>query len=244
MKKLLLILFVVVLLVSGCGEKEAPAEESTVRVTGPDVKTTELPAEKIPGREVEEVTGPALTSELKAVIAKADKVESAEYSLAVFIISEPGYYAHVYEKGNRMKQEIEFGSKTFTKGTRYDTAYFDLSKKTVEAYCEEENCEDRNALIDVDYDDFITDTPFTLLDGLTYGENIGTAMIEGLETIIVSYETQGNEARIWLWEYRGLPVKYELRDGETLLKKIEFKNLVVNDVDDEDLVHSTLVNED
>ena len=63
-----------------------------------------------------------------------------------------------------MKQEVELIRGEYAAGTKYDTVYFDLAKKTVEAYCEDD-C-DNTEMIDVNYEDFIVETPFDVIDNL------------------------------------------------------------------------------
>ena len=242
MKKLLLMLFIVVLLVGCAPVEEKPYEKPAAEVGEPYVKQTELPAEEIPEREEkEEAEGPSvLSDELKELIAKADNVASIDYAHSEFVKGGAGYYAHVYVKGSQMRQDIELGSGTYTKDTLYDTAYFNLAAGTVKAYCEADDCDDRNKVITEDMDKFVIETPFDVLDDINKGYKAGTAMVENRNTVIVEYEKGGDIIRVWLWDYKGIPLKYEVRDGEELLKKVEFQALVHNSVKDDQLAHKHL----
>jgi len=238
MKKLLLILFVAVLLVSGCA-KETTYQKPAAPVSEPAVKQTTLPAEKETIKEAG-MQGPVLPDDVKAIMAKADSVTSIDYSHSEWVKGEAGYYAHIYAKGDKMKHVIELGSGKFAKGTYYDTAYFDLAAKSVIAYCEEDTCDDRNAPIPVDFSDFTTETPFDVLKKVKYGAKAGTEMVDERETTIVQYDEDGKTIKVWLWDYKGLPLKYEVYSGDEKVKSIEYKTLVYNQVKDDELVHQQL----
>ena len=62
-------------------------------------------------------------------------------------------------------------------------------------------------------------------------------MISGRECIKVEYEEDGKTTRVWIWEYKGLPLKYEVYDGTERIKRVEFENLAYNGVKDSDVVH-------
>ena len=244
MKRILLLLAIVVLLVGCAGEVvEEGYEKPAAEVEEPEVTQKELPSETAPAeKQTPTVTsGPSVIGdELKALITKADSVTSLEYSYSQFIEGEKGYYAHVWVKEPLMKQDIELGSGTYSRDTFYDTAYVNLAKGTVEAYCEDENCEDRNKVITTDIGKFVTETPFDVLNSIDSGYKKGTAMFENRGVVIVEYEDMGNTIRVWLWDYKGIPLKYEMFDGETLLKRVEFQNLVYNGVKDAELAHKQL----
>jgi len=243
MKKIFLLL-VLTILISGCGgETEDSYVKPKADVEGPSVNEVDLPSEETEDYDDSELEGPELSSEIKELIGKIDDIGSLEYSYSVFIKGEPSYYSNVYVKGNKMKQDIDLGSGTFGEKEYYDTIYIDLAKKTAVAYCEDKDCDDRNLAIDVDYDDFYVETPFDVIDDIKVGESIGNAMHENKEVEIVEYIKDGKEVRVYIWTYRGLPLKYEIRENDELIKKVGFKSPVINDVDDEELVHQQLENE-
>jgi len=235
MKKLILILMVVAILVSACGKEEVSKKTA---VAGPSVNEIELPAGQIPGKAPTAV----LPSLVKILVDKAGSVTSLDYSHNEFDKGGAGYYMHAYVKGDKMKQVFTAKSGEFAAGTYYDTVYLDLAAKTVEAYCEDERCTDRNAKVASMYADFVTETPFTVLANLKSGTDKGTVMFDNRETRMYEYEDNGVVVDVYIWTYKGIPLKYErYKDGE-LTKKVEYMNLLINTVKDSDLVHQQLQN--
>ncbi len=244
MKKIIFLVLVLVILISGCGGKP---EDSYIKpksdVEEPSVNEIDLPSEESGDYDGSNLEGPELSSEIKELLGKVDDIDSLEYSYNVFIKGEPSYYSNVYVKGNKMKQEINLGSGTFAEGEYYDTVYFDLAKNTADAYCEEDCDEDEiDKVIDVNYNDFYVESPFDVAKNLKVGKLIGNAMHENKEVDIVEYSVDGKTVRVYIWTYRGIPLKYEVREDDELVKKVEFKSPIVNDVDDEELVHQKLEN--
>ncbi|MBD3354458.1 hypothetical protein GF361_00555 [Candidatus Woesearchaeota archaeon] len=243
MKKIIFLFLVLAILISGCsGTTEDSYVKPKADLEEPSVNEVDLPSGETGDYDDSNLEGPELSSEIKELLDKIDKVDSLEYSYSVFVKGEPGYYSHVYVKDNRMKQEIDLGSGTFKEKEYYDTVYFDLAKKTADAYCEEKDCDDRNMIIDVNYNDFYVESPFDVAENLKVGKLIGNAMHENKEVDIVEYGIDGKTVRVYIWVYRGLPLKYEVREDDELIKKVEFKSPVINDVDDEELIHQQLKN--
>jgi hypothetical protein len=247
MRKLILILFVIsVLLLSGCSQgTTTPYQKPVAPPSSPEVKQTALPA----GEVTEPASAPAkdlpeLSSEIQGIIDKAATVTSMDYAHSVWEKNTEGFFAHTYLKGDKMKQLIELGSGTFPAGIEYyDTVYINLAEESVIAYCEDDSCEDRNLPISVELSDFVTETPLDVLDDITYGTKVGSAMYDNREVAIVQYERDdGKTVKVYIWTYKGLPLKYEVYDGEEKVKSVEYKSLVYNGVKDIDLVHQALSN--
>jgi len=221
MAKKILILFLCLLLI-GCAA-EQPVTEQEKKTTTPSVEV----------EEVEET--PEMSQELMNLIAKSDKVESMDYSFSKVVESEPAIYMHVYVKGNKMKQE--FPKESGVVQRKYTVVYLDISEKTAYAYCKEEWCDNKEASVPVSYGDFIKETPLSLLKSIDYAEIVGSEYYDKNEaTIIQLTNDQGNIEKIWVWEYRGIPLKYEVYDsaGE-VIEKVEYKGMVVNQLKDSDV---------
>ena len=231
MKRLLILFLILSILLVGCAKVDKSVEENEVgSPTGPSSVKEE-------SKGVDEISKPKITisKELKDLIDKADSVKSLIYTY-----SHANQGMKVYVKDNKMKQVFVIRSGTYAAGTRYDTVYLDLDKKTVVAYCEEpDDCDEEeiNTQISVDYDDFITETPFDVLESVKYGEITGTYRIDGKDTAIVETEENGYTKKVWIWTYKGIPVKYEIWDNSERIKRVDYENMIVNDVSNSDLVH-------
>ncbi|MEE9525687.1 MAG: hypothetical protein V3V78_03735 [Candidatus Woesearchaeota archaeon] len=233
MKKILFTLLVIVILVSGCGGNGEVVSDSK---TGVSVNEKDLGTESRKSYSTPKSTGATLTSEINTLLAKSDSVSSVEYSHREFVLGEPGYNAEVWAKGNKQRHEISRQA-GFAKGVRYDTIFFDLAKEEAIGYCtDEKTCEDKlDAATPLEFDDYTTETPLNLVDQITVGSKIGSSMYDDREVIIIEYEQGGNQVRVYVWDYKGLPLKYEVRDGEELIRKVEYLGLVINGVKDSDV---------
>ena len=60
-------------------------------------------------------------------------------------------------------------------------------------------------------------------------------MYEEREVVMVKYELDEAEVNVYIWDYKGIPLKYETREDGELTRKIEFLNLVINGVKDSDV---------
>lgn len=234
----LFVIFILGLLLIACKPAEEPAETDDTTAPGPDIEIYEQvqnKADETPAKE----TMPEMSDKLQKLLAKADDVQSLEYSYSEFVLGKAEYYAHVYVYGNKAKHELPTSySKDYAPGTKYDVAYFDLAAKTVAAYCEDpEDCDDTETPISAEYDAFVTETPFSILDSIEYAEIVGSEMWDKKEcTTIELTNAQGKKQIIWLWEYRGLPVRYEIHDSDdNKLKEVEFKSLIANGLKESDV---------
>lgn len=241
-KSILIVALILGVLLIGCKVAEEPVEEGVEAVSGPEVEIYEQISEKEPAPKKAEPELPPLSQELLDLIAKAEGIGSIEYSYGEYKPGEAGIFMHVYVREDKIKQVFSIRGGTYTPGTMYDSVYLDLAEKTVKAYCEDiEDCEDTDALIPVNYNDFIVETPLSLLRTIKYGEIKGSAMFGNREAIIIEFiNEQGNKQRVWLWNYWGVPIKYEIysADGERI-KKVEYKGMIVNQLKSSDFVHKS-----
>lgn len=245
MKKIFALLILSLLLIGCAKESAEPIVVDRPTETGPeDVKVVEQPA-----MEDEETAEPAMAEEavmqmspkISEIIKKSDKVKSMEYSLSKYIGDEQSKFAHVYSKGEKMTQEFSITSGTYEKGTLYTRVYLDTNGKTAEAYCEETDgsCEEPNTPISVNYNDFVTETPLDVIDSVKSAEEVSSALYDNKEAIIIQDKHNGKFRKIWLWEYRGLPLRYELYDSldQKAIVRVEYEGMVINGVKDDELAH-------
>jgi len=62
-------------------------------------------------------------------------------------------------------------------------------------------------------------------------------MISRKECVKVEYEKDGKRKFVCIWEYKGIPLKYEVFDGENRIKRVDFENVQYNGVKDSDVNH-------
>jgi outer membrane lipoprotein-sorting protein len=231
MKKTIFILMLVFcLFLSGCRESiEQLSEETELEIpAGPsDVKEESKGAEGIPAPK------PQMSDELKELLDKSKTVESLKY------FYQSGYdNIWFYVRGSRIKQEFPF---EMIDNIYYDTAYLDTNKKTAVLYCEDDNsfyCEADNQSLDVDYNNYISETPLDVLKLIVSGDVKPGTLFDSKETVIYETKTkEGYDTKIWLWTYRGIPLKYEVWDNNERIKWVNYNSLSVNTVSVSDVVH-------
>ncbi|MBW2981272.1 hypothetical protein KY343_00185 [Candidatus Woesearchaeota archaeon] len=228
MKKTILVLIIILcLFLTSCADEQPVEEDEKETVTGPStVKEESKAIEEIPIKA-------SMSTELKELIEKANTVESLKY----FYQSSEGGNMDVYVMGTKMKQEFD---PHFIEGVYYDTYYIDLSKKTVAGYCESDStfyCEDPSVTVTRDFNDFITETPFDILKLITSGDVKPGTMIDGRSTVIAEIETEEGIMKIWLWDYKGIPIRYEIWDNDEKIRWVDYKNLAINVVKSSELIH-------
>ena len=228
-KKILFMVLIIGLLLTGCkgpSDDVIPAPSKTSETGPSDVKVYEQPESTVeqaePAKAEEAVR--EMSKEILDIIAKSEKVTSMDYSFSKYIQESVSKYAHVYVKGDKMKQEHALRSGTYEPGTRYDNVYIDLSAKTAVGYCEDvDSCDDPNEQISVNFNEFVVETPLDVLDSIKSAEKVESAMYDNKEVIIIQDTHNGKIRKIWLWTYRGLPLRYELYDAVGEKAEIRFE---------------------
>jgi uncharacterized protein YneR/predicted small secreted protein len=229
MKKIIIIsILILCLVLASCEDVERSDGKRDVKTGLSDVDEESKGAGTIPARTAQ------LSGELKELMDKAKTVESLKY----YYQSNDNVNFWVYVKGNKIKQEFSF---EMIDNENYDTVYLDTDKKTAVVYCEDDNtfyCEDHTLHLEVNYNDYITKTPFDILELIRSGDVKSGTLLDGKETVIYETKTkEGYDMKIWLWTYKGIPVKYELYDGNEKIKWVNYQTLSVNDVSSSDLSH-------
>lgn len=232
-----LIFLMIIGLTIGC-QKEESAEKKSVYeggVASVDTSDTESQTENIKPAKQE------MSKELKDLIAKADSVTSLQYDYSSFVQGGVDVFIKFYIYGDKMKQVYPIKAGAHRPDERFDTVYLDLSKKTAKAYCEDaDHCEDITVLFSVDYNDYLVQTPLDMLNSIDYAEIVGSDMYDKKETKIVEFNNKkGNTQKVWIWDYKGLPLKSEEYDqDDELIERVEYKDLIFNQLKERDVVHS------
>lgn len=246
MKRIIAILMILsLILVAGCSQEstEAPAEveeetgPSSVSVVEQEPTTTETEEETVVVETPTEDVDPVL----QKLIDKAMTVKSLSYDYNEFKTGTTGYAATVLLKGDLMRQRFPKRSGVYKGGDKFDTVYFNLKTGSVEAYCETADICDASEMgqkVDVSGEDFITETPFDVLEDAKKGKVIRNEMLFNKDTKVVE-ETlaNGNKKLTWIETWKGMPLKYEITspDKQEKIRSVSFENLLQNSVDDSDL---------
>lgn len=222
---MLMALFMILFLVSGC-IKKPETEQPTTEEEGTQAEEAQ---QEMPQEEIEERV---MGEELSQLLAKAgQKVTSMYYLYYGPPEDQIGY--GFYVKGEKMKVVLPARVK-FDKESFYDTVYLNTQKKSAHAYCEAPGCLDKEKLFVVRYENYIRDTPFDKLNLVVYGEIKGDETIENRKVKVVEFEGRNVSGKMWIDTYSGLPLKVEETvKGETI--RTEYRSLSVNSVMDSDV---------
>ncbi len=234
MKNILIVIAVLSLVLSGCAGQEEGMDIDASIDQPPEVKEKDEGTADVP--DYDGGSESKLSEDIQKLVDKSEKVDSMEYGY-----QDKNYFTRVYFKGDKMKQDSFPMPDNYKADERYDTAYIDLSENTVEVYCEEKSkCDIEKPDIEVSYSSFVTETPFDVLEDIKGSAKIsGTVMFDKKESNIVEYEDDsGKTVKVWVWDYRGIPLKYEIWKDDEKIKRVEFRNMVINQVKDEDVVSS------
>jgi outer membrane lipoprotein-sorting protein len=227
MRYKILILFAVLLFVSGC----AQAPETQEPTAPEDGVVPEETPEETPEEEPEEEQR-VMSEELLLLLARAEeKVNSMSYLYYGPPDSHIGYEFHVM--GSNIKVVLPSRVR-FDTNRYYDTAYLDTEEQTAFGYCEAPGCEDKETAFTLKYDDYIRDTPLDKLSLLEYGEIKAEETIESRKVKLVEFEGENMTGKMWIDTYSGLPLKVEETvAGDTLTT--EFRNMGINSVTESDV---------
>ena len=227
MKRVLLILFLCVILI-GCSSETYERDKPDLNEPGVNEYDQE-------GKDIDETGNkvyPEFSSELKELFAKAEKVESMQFNYDKFELKGEGDFISFFVKGDDIKQVYPIRSGEYKPGEMFDTVYISGGKILI--YCEDsERCENPGELITINKE-FIIETPLTVLDSIKSAEIVGSSIFDDKEcTIVVDQDGR----KIWVWNYRGLPIKYEIYDSDDeVIEKVTFKDLIVNQLKDKDVL--------
>ncbi len=126
----------------------------------------------------------------------------------------------------------------------FDTVYLDPATKTAEAFCENNNkerCRDNDRKFDVSYEDFIIKTPLEWLTSIPRDAKVtGSENFDERMSVVVEYtRDDGATVRIWIDRFSGVPVRVLIfmDEVENILEQYNFKNLVINTLTSQDVVH-------
>ena len=214
MKKLIAILLIILLF--GCTQEPVAEQEVSEEPMQED-----LPLEA----EIIEPPEEPLAQEITALFARNSKITSYEY---IYKGDSPQTITY-YIKGEKIwasyPQVQEYGGFEF-----YDV-YMD-SKIATLICADVDKCKGKKAK-EAPLSKFVPITPLEIISQISNGEITETTQIENRDTSVVSYtNADGNQERIWIWDYWGIPVKREITKTDSK-EVIAYDNLVVNSVKDE-----------
>ncbi len=218
-KFLIGILVLIGLVISVVGCETAPPQTTPGDTTGP--------AAEEPPEEVPDVPAPVevkLSQEIKDTLAKSDSVNYFQY---VYQSTESSRYTSKhYAKGDKLR--IHYDSFQKDGDFVYYDIYLDKSKGLAYLVCDDTvDCKGKKAK-EVMFDSFNMETPLEIIAYIDNGEKVEDSEWDSKKAIVVSYVNKDEKSeKIWLWTYRGMPLKREISSGDSKIV-ITYNSLVVN----------------
>ena len=218
--KILFGVLVMLFLVVGCVPKPAETQNQNEQ-TAPPAEQPAAPEQPAPK--------PELSQDIKDILAKTSKVKSFSYIYSENLAGTASYYV----MGDKLK--ISYGPKQIYNSFNYYDIYIDrLDKKEYLVCNKDSECKGKLGT-NITYGTFGKETPLDIANKIDNGQITERTQIDNKNTAIVFYtNSNGEEERVWLWDFYGLPLKREIqRNGKTLT--ILYDKLDVNLVEAPDV---------
>ena len=212
MKKSFIVLIILLVILTACKIQEQTIENIPIE------------KEEIAKKETVEKINQTI-SKIEPVIAeileKRKNVLSLEYK---YYSNDSTEILMYYIKGDNAKVIIDEDVKTYVKNQTFNVVYLNYSSKTAIGVCQHKVCESLNKQ-NVSFSKYVKPTPFDW--NIIEGKKVYDESIENKEV----YVLDTNEGRVWLWTYRGIPLK-AIKNNVTY----EFRGLIVNSISDNDVM--------
>jgi hypothetical protein len=241
----LVLVMVAILAVAGCQTQEVvpskPASSTPVVTKAPSSPVEEDSSSSSASYvddsyEEEEVDTRVPTKKVRDILAKqGDKVTSMSY-----LYQDPSNKPEkdeVYVKGSKVK--IALAQLDHVEDDLYiDHVYIDKSTQTALGYCEDiiYRCKDPNKAFPVSYEKYARKNPVEWIDGVTYAEEVGSEMFDDRMMMVLQFEKGGNNIKMWVDTYYGVPLKIEVGSGADVDTYL-FSRIAFNSVTDDQLTH-------
>jgi hypothetical protein len=172
-----------------------------------------------------------MSDELKAILAKNARVNSYQY-----IYRDPNRNVEThYVNGYRLK--VVFSSLQYIGNFSYNLIYLDYALNTSFIVCDRvQECGGVKGRM-MPWDDYRRLTPLALIKGMQYGEITETTQIGKMNTVVVMYNnTQGQAEKMWIWDYWGMPMRWEMTDKSGTKMRTDYEEMVINSVEPIDVI--------
>lgn len=219
--KLVFVFIVIGLFIGGCAKPQAEPEVVPEPVLEP--QPVVMP-------EPEPVIKEVISAELQGILNNNQKVKSFMYRYTSPNTMQVTYYFKgdkIRATYSEIKDHNEFP---------YYHIYFNTAEETAYLACDDVmECKGKKAL-SVDFDEFKPEaSPLEVIQALEYGEITEHTQIDNKDSAIVRYtNAMGNEERIWIWEFWGMPLQREVK-VRTGTEMFYYNGLVINGVVDSDV---------
>lgn len=163
---------------------------------------------------------------IEEILKKSENVSEIKYDFVTSGLQEGGIKTTIARKGDKMKFETDMnGMKS--------AYYIDYGEKTAYTYMPQQNMAIKTDFGKVEK--MVNDSPAERIQSFDTSDIkvSGREKIEGKDCVIIEQNIGEGQAKIWVWEEKGLPLKTEI-DGPAGKMITELKNIETK-VDDKDV---------
>lgn len=215
------IMLSVFILMLGC--KLQPTMDTSE--TGPDIN----PITGEPYQDIADKRGQTTNiTEFNELLRRASAIESYTYK---FSDSDIGDAVYGYEVLGRFVKITLPEPKKHKTGEIFDEIIIDRVTKTALSHCSRELCPRPNIdkeLEKVEYDEYYMYDIYEYLTRATFGEYLKEEIIGNQYTKVFSAKFEADEARVWLQEYYGFPLKILVKQEDGSKRTILFEEVMVD----------------
>ncbi len=219
-----IILSACLLLIVGCQQTTTDTPDTPSAEEGPEIN----PITGEPYQDIETKRGETTNiTEYRELLRRASAIGSFTYKFSDTQIGEETY---LYEVFGRFVKITLPGPEKHKTGEVYDEIIMDRVTKTALSHCSRELCPRPNIdkeVEKVDYDEYYIYDIYEYLTRTFNGAYVKEEMIGNQYTKVFSANFEGNEARVWLQEYYGFPLKILIKQDDGSKRTILFEDVMV-----------------
>jgi hypothetical protein len=222
MAALIIMIVVAVSLSAGC---QIAPENDAGKAPGTDIN----PITGNPPQDIIEKRGQKTNiTGFNELLLRASRIQSYKYNITDTAISQDTY--RFYVLGRWVKIVLPELQQLPT-GEEFDEILMDRKTKTTFTHCSKTNCPKPyldKELEKAEYDNYYLPDPMEYLYQVTDAQFLKEDMIGNDYTKVFSARFQGNEARVWLQEYYGYPLKIIVKNNDGSKRTIRFEDMTID----------------
>lgn len=220
----------IILLAFGCQQHQPTGSATAEPAAEADEPAIEInPITGEPYQDIVEKRGVQTNiTDFNALLVRATKITSYEYSFTDTGLGVAGHNFTVFGKFVKVRlPEV----REHDNGNIFDEVFMERLTKQAFSHCSKYVCEkpDIDKEIErVEYSDYYISDPMEYLYKVMAAEYIKDEMLGDQYTRVYSATFEGKDARVWLQEYYGFPLKIVVRNEDDSRRTIEFKDMMID----------------
>ncbi|MBN1544643.1 hypothetical protein JW898_04225 [Candidatus Woesearchaeota archaeon] len=200
-------------------------EMNTSAETGPEIN----PITGEPYQDIAEKRGYQTNiTEFSELLARASSIQSYDYNLTDTELGITNQ--RFYVLGRFIKTQLPEAHQ-YSTGELYDEIFLERTTKTAFSHCSKYLCPKPGLdkeLEKAEYTDYYVNDPMEYLYKATKPKFVKEEMVGNQATKVFDILFEGKDARIWLQEYYGFPIKIMVKNDDETKRTIRFEDMMVD----------------